>query len=324
LTDVSTGVRDASVASPHAGVKRPAYVLLNGEFVEYADARVHVLSTAFKYGAIAYEGLRAYWNEDTGQVHGFRFDDHFMRLLDTLRLARIPSPLTAEGYTQALVRLVERNGLREDLHCRVQVFVETDDGGMGASDPVSYAMAAMPMGRFFETPALKVAVSSWLRSSDRSMPPRAKVVANYFNSRLALMQAKRDGYDDAVILTLEGKVAEGPGYNIFLVRRGQLVTPRLTDSILEGVTRDTLIRIAAELGIPCIERSIDRSELYLADEMFFCGSAAEISPIASVDGHAMTSGAPGPITSRLHERYRAIVRGDEASHAAWLTPVYTR
>jgi branched-chain amino acid aminotransferase len=283
-----------------------------------------VLSAAFKYGAIAFEGLRAYWSSEQDDLFGFRFGDHFERLVDTLRIARIPSPLSIQGYSESLIRLLQENRLREDVHCRVQVFVDTTDGGMASTEPVSYAMAAIPKGRFFSQSALKVAVSSWARNSERSAPPRAKVVPNYFNSRLALMQAKHDGYDDVVILTGDGKVAEGPGYNIFLVRRGKLVTPRVTDSILEGITRDTLIRIAAELGVDFEERTIDRSELYLADELFFCGSAAEISPIASVDGHVVRNGAPGPVTQRLHDYFLRIVRGEIPSHAMWLTRVYNQ
>lgn len=296
-------------------------MLFNGTYVDYDAARVHVLSAAFKYGAIAFEGLRAYSNDDTGKLFGFRFRDHFERLVETLRIARIRSPLTPDEYAQKLTGLIAQNGLRQDVHCRVQVFLETDDGGMASTEPVSYSMAAVPMRDFFAKPALDVGVSSWARSSDRVMPPRAKVVANYFNSRLALMQAKHDGYDDAIILTTEGRVAEGPGYNIFLVRKGRLVTPRVTDSILEGITRDTMLRIAADMGIDREERTVDRSELYLADEIFFCGSAAEISPIASVDGLAVGHGAPGSLTARLHEKYRSIARGKEPAYRDWLTPI---
>lgn len=300
--------------------RHPKYLLYNGSLVEYAHARVHVLSAAFKYGAIAFEGLRVYRCGTTGELLGFRFREHFERLIQTCTILRLRPPLAVEGFIEALVGLIRTNELADDLHCRVQVFLETDDGGMASTDPVSYSMAAMPAKPMFAR-AASVAVSSWARIADRSMPPRSKVVANYVNSRLALMQARQDGYDDAVMLTGDGKVAEGPGYNLFLVRRGRLVTPPVTDSILEGITRASVIEIARDLGIPCDERSTDRSELYLADELFFCGSAAEISPISTVDGHGVRSDVPGPITQQIHRRFLEIARGADETHREWLTPI---
>jgi branched-chain amino acid aminotransferase len=290
--------------------------------VPYDEARVHVLSTAFKYGATVFEGLRAYWNEEQQELYGFRLREHFQRLVESLRICRMGSPLTVEGYTDDLLRLIRANDLREDLHMRVSAFVEEDDGGLASHGPISVAMAALPLGRYFSKEGLDVQVSSWTRISDQTMPPRIKAVPNYHNSRLALLQARADGYDDALLLSQEGKVTEGPGYALFMVRGGQLVTPPVTAGILESITRDSVITLAREAGLSVVERQIDRTELYVADELFFCGSAAEVTPIFSVDRIAVGAGTTGPTTARLRQAFLATVRGEVADTHAWLTPIF--
>lgn len=302
---------------------RPQYLLLNGELVPYEQARIHVLSSAFKYGMMVYEGLRAYWSASREELFGFRLDDHLRRLLRSMKVDHMQSGASVDELRGQLLSLIRVNALREDLHMRVQAFVDEDDGRIGATEPVSIAMAAMPMGRYFDKQGVHIQVSSWTRISESDLPPRVKASANYHNSRLALLQAKADGYDDAILLGPGGKVTEGPGYNVFMVRDGVLCTPPPTDGILEGITRDTLIRIATqELVIPVAERSIDRTELYVADEVFFCGSAAEVTPILSVDRHAVGNGSPGPIGRQLFERYTAIARAEGPDRWGWLIPVY--
>jgi len=301
---------------------RPRLLLLNGQLVPYADARVHILSTAFKYGAIVFEGLRAYWSESHRQLNGFRLGDHMQRLARSMAATHMKLDRSADDLCDDLLRLIRANDLREDLHMRVQAFVDEDDGKLASTAPISIAMAAIPMGRFFDK-SLNVGVSTWVRISERSMPPRVKAAANYHNSRLALLEAKANGFDDAVLLTEGGKVSEGPGYNLFIVRGGELVTPPTTDSILEGVTRDSLIRIATEqLGLTVRERSIDRTELYAAQEMFFCGSSSEVTPIVSVDRHVLGTGKVGDVTRKLREAFLAIARGDQPDERGWLQPVY--
>lgn len=305
--------------------RHPRFLLLNGQLVEYEHARVHVLSTAFKYGAIVFEGLRAYWNDARQELYGFRLDDHLRRLVMSMKISRIPGDHDVVAYREALLDLIRANDLREDLHMRVQAFVDTDDGGLASSEPVSISMAAMPMGRYFRSDGLHVCVSSWTRISDNSMPPRVKAVPNYQNSRLALLQARIDGYEDAILLSSDGKVTEGPGYSIFMVRDGQLCTPPVTAGILESITRDSVIRLAtAKAGITVQEREIDRTELYVADELFFCGSAAEVTPVLSVDRHAVGDGTPGACTRRLRELYLEAARGKAPDEHDWLTPVYAR
>ena len=300
----------------------PNYLLMNGELVAYQDARVHVLTTAFKYGACVFEGLRAYWSAEQGELYGFRLREHFQRLVESLRICRMPSPLDADGYVAVMVRLMRANDLREDLHMRVSAYVDEDDGGLASFEPVSIAMAALPMTRYFGRDGLHVQVSSWTRISDNSMPPRVKAMPNYHNSRLALLQARADGYDDAILLSGQGKVTEGPGYALFMLRGGRFITPPVTSGILESITRDSLMVLAAEAGLEVQEREIDRTELYVAEELFFCGSAAEVTPILSVDRIPVGSGAIGPRTQALHRAFLATVRGETPDARGWLTPVF--
>lgn len=288
----------------------------------YDEARVHVLSTAFKYGAIVFEGLRAYWSEGRSQLYGFRLDDHMRRLTQSMSACRMESRFTPAQYCDDLLRLIRANDLREDLHMRVLAFVDEDDGKLASTGPISVAMAAIPMGRFFQS-NLRVTVSSWTRVSEQSMPPRIKAAANYHNSRLALLEAKANGFDDAILMTASGKVAEGPGYNLFVVRNGRLLTPPVTDSILEGITRDSLMRLGrTRLNVEVEERSVDRTELYIADELFFCGSSSEVTPIVAVDGHRVGTGEAGEITTALRAEFMAIARAELPDEFGWLQPIY--
>jgi branched-chain amino acid aminotransferase len=302
--------------------RHPKYLLMNGELVAYDDARVHVLSTAFKYVASVFEGLRAYWNEAEGELYGFRLLDHFQRLVESLRICRMASPVDVDGYLADLVRLMRANDLREDLHMRVSAYVDADDGGLASFEPISISMAALPMRRYFSKEGLDVQVSSWTRISDATMPPRVKAVANYQNSRLALLQARADGYDDAILRSSQGKVTEGPGYAVFMLRGGRLITPPVTAGILESITRDSIMALAPGLGLDVQEREIDRTELYVADELFFCGSAAEVTPILSVDRIPVGSGTVGQRTRGLLTAFLATVRGETADTRGWLTPVF--
>src|SRR5579871_909996 len=229
--------------------ERPRFLFFNGEIVPYADAKVHVLTTVFKYAAAVFEGLRAYHNEHTGKLYVFRMREHLDRLFDSAKIARIPIPYSADELQQNLLALIRRNELRQDLHIRISAYIAEDDGRLNSTGPVGLSMAAMPMGRYDtlgSSEGLRVAVSPWRRLGDDTMPPRVKSIANYQNSRLALLDAQAAGFQDAILLDARGKVTEGPGYNIFAVRAGQVLTPPVTYGILEGVTRDTLIRLFAE------------------------------------------------------------------------------
>jgi branched-chain amino acid aminotransferase len=310
-----------------AGRQKPKYVWLDSQIVPYESAKIHALSTAFKYAAIVYEGLRGYWNQQSGQLYIFRVADHLRRLEDSAKVARMMIPASPREIETRIVELARANELRQDIHVRILVYVAADDGLLDSIDPVGTVIATMPMGRYPERRqadrGLNVCVSHWRRNSDDGSPLRVKTTGNYFNSRLALLQARDGGYDDAIMVDSAGKVTEGPGYNIFLARGGRLATPAVTHGILEGVTRDTIIRLYREgTGSAVSERTVDKSELYLADELFYCGSGKEVCAIRSVDGIALRQEAPGDITRSISESYFAVARGESARHKDWLTAVY--
>jgi branched-chain amino acid aminotransferase len=305
----------------------PSYLSIRGELVSYGDATVHVLSAAFKYAATVYEGIRGYWSDSTQDIALFRLREHLERLEQSAELSGMTLPEPIEAIAERVTGLIRTNELREDLHIRIIAYVAADDGLIDAVDPVELVIATMPMGRYPESvaekPALDVGISHWQRLSDVAMPPRIKTSGNYVNSRMALLQARRSGYDDALLTDRDGRLTEGPGYNVFVVRGGVLLTPPVTQGILEGVTRDTLIRLAREVhGLEVVERLIDKSEAMIADEAFFCGSGKEVRPIGSVDHHRLRAEAPGPVTSALRDTYFEVVRGARPEYAEWLLPVW--
>lgn len=306
--------------------ERPRFLFFDGKIVPYADAKVHVLSTVFKYAAAIFEGIRAYHNEQIGQLYIFRLKEHLDRLQDSASIARIPLPYAADEIQDHLVRLIKKNELRQDVHIRISAYVSEDDGRLQSTGPIGLSMAAIPMGRYdalAPSEGLKVGVSAWRRLSDESMPPRVKSIANYQNSRLALLDALAAGFQDAILLDARGKVTEGPGYNIFIVRDGQVMTPPVTYGILEGVTRDTLIRLFSEAhGLTVMQREIDRTELYVADEVFFCGSGKEVTPIGSIDHRKVGTGGMGPLTEKIKETYFDVAKGKRQGYGGWLVPVY--
>ncbi|WP_345150804.1 branched-chain amino acid transaminase [Arthrobacter ginkgonis] len=315
----------ATVAFTEAAEAAPGvrYLLHDGELVDYADARLHVLSTTLKYGVGVFEGFRAYWSEDDQQLYAFRVEDHMKRLVESMKVVEIEGPRDTAALTEQLLGLIRANGLRGNLHMRAQVFVDSSDGKPEDTGPSTVFMAAIPMGNYFGTSGLHVQISSWARLSDRSMPPRVKSIANYQNGRLALLEARRNGYDATLLLTENGHVAEGAGYNVFMVRQGRLCTPPVTESILEGITRDSVLHLArTELGIDVDIRPIDRTELYSADEVFVCGSAAEVNHVASVDRTVIGDGTAGETTRHLQRLYRQAVIGRVAADRNWATPVY--
>ncbi len=302
---------------------KPRLLNMCGKIVPYEDARVHVLSTAMKYAASVYEAMRAYWSDADQQLYVFRPREHLRRLERSAKIARIPLPADAARLERETLEIIRANDLHEDLHVRLIVFVDTDDGGLASREPVGYVIAPIPTTRYFETAGLHVGVSSWHRTADNAIPARVKAAANYQNSRLALLQAKTDGYDDAIMLNQDGSVAEGPGYTLFLVTEDRPMTPSVTSNILEGVTRATLLTLFPEsLGVTVEQREIDRTELYVADEAFFAGTAAEVTPILSIDRRPVGEGVMGPLTAKVRDAYFRSVRDGSAPHPEWRVPVY--
>lgn len=309
------------IASPI--MAKPRLLNMCGKIVPYEDARVHVLSTAMKYAASVYEAMRAYRSDADQQLYVFRPREHLRRLERSAKIARIPLPADAARLERETLEIIRANDLHEDLHVRLIVFVDTDDGGLASREPVGYVIAPIPTTRYFETAGLHVGVSSWHRTADNAIPARVKAAANYQNSRLALLQAKTDGYDDAIMLNQDGSVSEGPGYTLFLITEDRPMTPSVTSNILEGVTRATLLTLFPEsLGVTVEQREIDRTELYVADEAFFAGTAAEVTPILSIDRRPVGQGVMGPLTAKVRDAYFRAVRDGSAPHPEWRVPVY--
>lgn len=305
--------------------KLPEYVFFNGEYVRYADAKIHVLSTANKFAAVVYEGIRGYWSGEQEELYVFRHKEHIDRLFRSMKICRMESPYSYEEYLKILLNLIKKCELREDIHVRQQSLVLADNGSISSTGPIGVMIAAVPMGRYFggEKAGINVCVSSWRRISDISLPPRIKCTGNYANSRLASIQAREDGYDEAILLTPQGYVSEGSMANLFVIKDGVPMTPRSTDSILEGITRATIIELfKREHNLDVIERPIERTELYTADEAFFCGSGAEVVPILSIDRHRLDSAAEHSVTQAIRETYSSVVTGQNPAYRGWLTGVY--
>ena len=302
---------------------QPRFLSFNGRIVLYDDAKVHVLTPGMKYGTGVFEGIRGYWNEARGEMFLFRLQEHLDRLQYSMRIMRYDHDLTNEAVAAAIKEVVRANDLREDVHIRPLAWVD-GQGEMLATGPIGWAVAALP--RPFNPQVrdgVHVGTSSWRRIADTAMPARVKATSNYVNGRLAGMAGKADGYDNVLLLTQAGHVAESPGSCFFMVRQGRPITPGVTSSILESVTRATVMQLLEDLApTPTAERDIDRTEVYAADEAFFCGSGQEIQPILSLARLPVGDGKPGPLTRRLQDRYFAIVRGETNDHAEWLTPVY--
>jgi len=297
-------------------------VYLNGEFVPWAEARVHVFSPAMKYGAGVFEGIRGYWTEADGQMQIFRLRDHLLRLEFSQKVMRFERIFSADEVAEPLIELIRRNDFSENVHIRPTVYVD-GDGESGAQGPIGISITAVRRGsKAMVKNGCRVQVSSWQRLSDLAMPTRVKANANYNNSRMAAMQAKTDGYDTALMLNAAGHVSEGPGMCFFMVRGGKPVTPSITSNILESITRATVIDLLHEVfDLPTHERDVDRSELYDADEAFFCGTGFEVTPILEIDGMAVGDGKIGPLTKKLQDAYFDLVTGKAADDRGWLTAV---
>ena len=298
-------------------------IWLRGEIVRQSSATVSVLSPMAQFGLNVFEGIRGYWNAREAQLHIFRLDDHLHRLMESCRLIRFEAPHQPTEIATYLRDTIIANNFRGDVAIRMTVFGD-GEGTWSSLGPISMFIAPIARSRTsIENLAGKAAcVSSWERISDNVLPPRIKVGANYINGRYAHLQALADGYDLPIFLGRDRKVAEGAGACLFMARNGVLATPSLTSSVLESITRSAIIDIARDAGLTVEERPIDRTELYLAEEMFLCGSAAEITPITSVDRFVLGDGKPGVLTTRLLREYHAIASGEDPRFAHWRTPIY--
>ena len=301
---------------------QPKIILQNDKLIPYEQASVHPMTLGMTYATAVFEGLRAYRNPTTGEFKIFRFAEHFKRLQLGMKVMRFDHSLTAEGMREALSGLIRANEPDDDVYIRLLVYIEAL-GLMAQTGPVGYTAAASPRERpKFADTGMSLGVSSWSRLSDNARPPRIKATANYHNARLTQLQAKSDGYDGALMLTPSGKVSEAPIACFFMVREGKLITPNIGSNILESVTRDTIITLYEEAtGQPVVQREVDRSELYFADEAFLCGTGQEIIPVVKIDRLPVGDGAIGPITKKMQKIYFDAVRGLTPDTHGWLTPV---
>jgi len=299
----------------------------NGEFIAWDDAKIHVLSHVVSYGSSVFEGIRCY--ETTSGPALFRLPEHIRRMVDSAKIYRMDNfKFTREQLENAIVELVSLNQLRS---CYVRPIVLRGYGEMGVNgrkNPTDIYLACWEWGKYLGDEALAegvdVCVSSWSRIAPNTLPSLAKAGANYMNSQLMKMEAIENGYSEGIALDKSGYVSEGSGENIFVVRDGKIITPHLGTSVLPGITRDTIVTLAGELGIPVVEQTVPRELLYIADEVFFSGTAAEITPIRSIDRITIGAGHRGPIAEKLQQEFFAIVNGTKPDRHGWLTPVPVR
>ena len=300
------------------------FYFMNGEYVEASKAMIPARTHAFLYGTAVFEGIRGYWNEEEKQLYVFRAPEHYQRLIHSGKIMHMESPYTIEEYCKITCDLLKKNGYKENCYMRPNLYKSAQKVGPGLYDnPDAFMIIPNKMGDYIDTSkGLRVCVSSWRRNSDNAIPPRAKVAGGYANAALIKTDAHNAGFDDAIVLDEAGKVTEGSAMNLFIVHNGKLITTKKTDDILVGVTRNTIIELAKDLGIPVEERAIDRTELYISDEAFYCGTGAQVSPIVEIDGRKLGDGKVGPIATDLQKLYFDVVCGRVPKYKKWCMPVY--
>ena len=306
---------------------RDLYAFFKGEMVPLVDAKVNVMTHALHYGTGVFEGIRGNWNEEQGVVNIFRLREHYERLLQGCRLLMLDIPYTVDQLCDITVELVERNRHQQDIYIRPLAYKSAEMvANLKLQDLASdFTLITVPFGNYLGSDTLRCCTSSWRRVDDPMIPARLKICGIYVNSILAKTEATLAGYDEAIILNHDGHVCEGSGENLFLVSGGKLHTPSLEDNVLPGITRDTVIQLAqSELGLEVVERTIDRSELYLADEVFLTGTAAHLTPVIELDHRPIADGSSGPISTRLQEMYFAIVVGRNPKYIHWCTSASPR
>jgi len=310
--------------SQHDGDREQSWVYFEGKIRKYSEARLGLMTHALHYGTGCFEGIRAYWSEPRGQLLAFRMPEHYERLKASAKILRMEVPLSTAELCDISCELLRRNGYREDVYIRPLCYKATEEIGVrlhGLRD--GFAIYTAPFGPYVDVDAgIRCMVSSWRRVDDNAAPARSKCTGIYVNSALAKTEAMENGFDEAIMLTHDGHVCEGSAENIFLVRSGTFVTPPESDNILEGITRATLIHlITEELGLEVVQRQVDRSELYVADEVFLCGTGAQVSPVIEIDRRRVGDGEPGPLTLRVQGLYFDICKGRNNKYRDWLTAV---
>jgi branched-chain amino acid aminotransferase len=302
-----------------------SWVFFDGEMVRYHDVHIGPMTHALHYGTGCFEGIRAYWNASQGQLYIVEAEAHYARLRRSAAILQLEMPYTNDELIRWTSEILRRNDSRTDTYIRPFVFVSAEEIGVRLHGmEQSFLIYTAPLGQYLVSEGgIRCMVSTWRRISDGAIPARAKISGSYVNSALAKSEALDNGYDEAIMLTHDGHVSEGSAENLFMLRDGAFITPPVTEDILEGITRKQVIGlIRDELGLPVIERQIDRTELYTCDELLLCGTGAQVSPVVEVDHRAVGDGRVGRHTLQLQDLYFRAVRGEDARYRDWLTPIY--
>ncbi len=294
-----------------------------GAFVPQRDAKVSIMTHAFMYGTAVFEGIRAYWNADAGQLYGLFLNEHMERIRQNARMLLMENLPSTDELVALVVETASRNGLREDLYIRPCFYKSSRTVGVRLHHlEHELVIFAVPFGNYIDVDkGVRLMTSSWRRNADEALPARGKIVGGYVNMAFQKSEAELNGYDEALVLAADGHASEASAANMFVVRDGVLLTPPVNDDILEGVTRKAILELAERLGLPVEIRSIDRSEIYVAEEMFLCGTGVQVSPVIELDHRPVGTGAVGPITRRIREAYFDAVRGRTPALAHWVTPI---
>ncbi len=303
----------------------PKHAFFKGKIVPIEEANISIMTHGFNYGTGCFEGIRAYWNGEGGQLYVFRLKEHFERMHRSARILRIDLPFSADELSECTLELLRLEGYREDIYIRPLAYKASEIIGVRLHDlEDGFAMFAVPFGRYIENEeGAHVCISSWRRVDDNATPARAKITGAYINSALSKTDAVLSGYDEALVLSQSGHISEGSAENVFMVRDGVLITPPVTSNILEGITRETIITLAREeMGIQTVERPIDRSEAYICDEAFLTGTGVQVAAITQIEHRPIGSGTIGPVVARLRQLYFDVVRGKNPKYRHWCTPVY--
>jgi branched-chain amino acid aminotransferase len=302
--------------------KGAEFIWFDGKLVKWDEATVPVMSHALHYGTSVFEGIRAYPTKNN--LYVFRLKEHMERLHRSANVYSLSVKYSAKELCDATIELLKRISIKESLYIRPLTFVGMHgiDLNITSDSPTHTVIITFPFAKYFNGEGVKACVSSWRRNHDSSTPPMAKAAGNYLNSILAIQESKRNGYDESVLLDLEGNVSEASGENIFIIRNDKIYTPYSANSVLEGITRDTAITIARDMGYEFAERPISRTELYMSDELFLTGTAAEIIAVTNIDGHQIGNGREGPVTKSIREMYTKLVSAGVKKYMDWLTPIW--
>jgi len=317
-------------ADPHAAAQPAAardleslICYFEGDFVPMRDAKVSVMTHAFMYGTATFEGIRAYWNADQGKLFGLKIREHVERIRQSCRILLMENVPSVDELTRLIIETVRRNQFREDVYIRPSFYKSTKAIGVRLHHLENQLyIITIPFGNYVDTEAgIRVMTSTWRRNADEALPARGKIVGGYVNMAFQKSEAELNGYDEAVVLTADGHVNEASAANLFILRDGVALTPPVNDDLLEGVTRKAMLELLAKERIPIEIRSIDRSELYVCDEMFLCGTGVQISPVIEIDHRPVGSGEVGPVARLVRDRYFDAVRGRLPEYQHWLTEI---